>query len=207
MNAPLPAPLALAAPRSVFITSRDGLRLHARVYGPEGAAGLPVLCLPGLARTHMDFHELALALGSDAERPRRVVCVDYRGRGLSDYDSDWRRYDIRVELDDVMQQMAALGLGEAVFVGTSRGGLITMAMGAARPAVIKGAVINDIGPVIEAAGLMRIRGYVGRLPHRTAMPRLRTSSSASSARSSPPSARSNGRPWRAAPGRKQNAAW
>jgi pimeloyl-ACP methyl ester carboxylesterase len=163
MNAPLP-PLAAAAARSAFITSRDGLKLHARIYGPEASARLPVLCLPGLARTHQDFHELALALAHDAQAPRRVVCVDYRGRGLSDYDSDWKRYDIRVELDDVAQQMAGLGLEHAVFVGTSRGGLITMAMGAMRPGAIKGVVINDIGPVIEAAGLIRIRSYVGKLP-------------------------------------------
>ncbi|MGL4728746.1 MAG: alpha/beta fold hydrolase [Bosea sp. (in: a-proteobacteria)] len=164
MNAPLPHPHATTAPRSVFVTSRDGLRLHARIYGPEAASGLPILCLPGLARTHMDFHELALALSSDAQSPRRVITIDYRGRGLSDYDRDWKRYDIRIELDDVLQQMAGLGLEHAVFVGTSRGGLITMAMGAMRPAVIKGVVINDIGPVIEAAGLIRIRGYVGKLP-------------------------------------------
>jgi pimeloyl-ACP methyl ester carboxylesterase len=163
MNAPLSS-RAAAAPRSVFTTSRDGLKLHARIYGPEGATALPVLCLPGLARTHQDFHEIALALATDTQTPRRVVCVDYRGRGLSDYDADWKRYDIRIELDDVLQQMAALGLAHAVFIGTSRGGLITMAMGAMRPAVIKGAIINDIGPVIEAEGLMRIRSYIGKLP-------------------------------------------
>jgi pimeloyl-ACP methyl ester carboxylesterase len=164
MNAPLIAGLDAASPRSAITTSRDGLKLHARIYGPEGSTNLPVLCLPGLARTHKDFHEIALALATDAQAPRRVVCVDYRGRGLSEYDSDWKRYDIRVELDDVLQQMAALGLAHAVFIGTSRGGLITMAMGAMRPSVIKGVVLNDIGPVIEASGLLTIRGYIGKLP-------------------------------------------
>ena len=151
-------------PRSVFTTSRDGLRLHARVFGPEFSPHLPVICLPGLARTHLDFLELATALADAPTRPRRVVALDYRGRGLSDYDSDWTHYDIRIELDDVMQQLAALGIGHGIFVGTSRGGLLTMAMAAARPAMIKGAVLNDIGPVIEAAGLIRIRGYIGKLP-------------------------------------------
>jgi pimeloyl-ACP methyl ester carboxylesterase len=168
MNAPSRSPLSaigsLAMPRSVFITSRDGLKLHARVFGPEHSPALPVVCLPGLARTHLDFIELAEALADDPAQPRRVVALDYRGRGLSDYDSDWKRYDIRVELDDVLQQLTALGIGEAVFVGTSRGGLITMALGAARPAIIRGVVLNDIGPVIEAAGLIRIRGYIGKLP-------------------------------------------
>lgn len=151
---------------SAFVTATDGLRLHARDYMPAdgGFRRLPVVCLPGLSRTASDFHTLALALAGDAKAPRRVLALDYRGRGLSDYDPDWRRYDPRVELGDLMQVLAALGVGEAVFVGTSRGGILTMALSAARPALIRGAVLNDIGPVVEAKGLIRIRGYVGKLP-------------------------------------------
>lgn len=150
--------------RSLFIRSRDGLKLHVREYGHYGRDALPVVCLPGLARTSADFHELALALSTDARRPRRVVALDYRGRGQSDYDPDWTHYDIKIELDDVLQVLAATGIPEAVFVGTSRGGLITMAMAPVRPAAIKGVVLNDIGPVLDAQGLIRIRGYVGKLP-------------------------------------------
>lgn len=149
---------------SAFFAARDGLRLHARLYGPQISDHLPVVCLPGFARTAADFHEVALALSADAKRPRRVLALDYRGRGLSAYDADWKNYDIRVELDDVCQVLAATGVHEAVFVGTSRGGLITMALSAARPTLIRGAVLNDIGPVIDARGLIRIRGYVGKLP-------------------------------------------
>ncbi|WP_156410178.1 alpha/beta hydrolase [Bosea sp. Root381] len=148
----------------LFISARDGLKLHARDYGPLAATALPVVCLPGFARTAADFHELALALAKDEAKPRRVLAVDYRGRGLSEYDRDWKNYDIRIELDDLMQLLVAAGIEGAVFVGTSRGGLLTMAMGAARPGVIKGVVMNDIGPVIDARGLLRIRGYVGKLP-------------------------------------------
>lgn len=149
---------------SLFISARDGLKLHARDYGSLAATTLPVVCLPGFARTAADFHELALALANDEAKPRRVLAVDYRGRGLSEYDRDWKNYDIRVELDDLMQLLVAAGIEQAIFVGTSRGGLLTMAMGAARPGVIKGVVMNDIGPVIDARGLLRIRGYVGKLP-------------------------------------------
>ncbi|MFN3670455.1 MAG: alpha/beta fold hydrolase [Bosea sp. (in: a-proteobacteria)] len=149
---------------SFFISARDGLKLHARDYGPLASAAIPVVCLPGLARTSADFHELALALSQDEARPRRVLALDYRGRGRSQYDSNWRNYDIRVELDDVMQTLTAAGVSEAIFIGTSRGGLLTMALGAARPAMIKGAVLNDVGPVIDARGLLRIKGYVGKLP-------------------------------------------
>lgn len=150
--------------QSHFISARDGLKLHAREYGPAVGAALPALCLPGLARTSADFHTLALALSTDPKRPRRVVSLDYRGRGLSEHDRNWRNYDIKVELDDVLQVMAALGLHEAVFIGTSRGGLITMAMAPVRPTCIRGVVLNDIGPVIDAQGLIRIRGYVGKMP-------------------------------------------
>lgn len=150
--------------RSLFISARDGLRLHVRDYGPLAAPALPMVCLPGFARTAADFHELALALAEDAAAPRRVLALDYRGRGRSDYARDWREYEIRIELDDVMQVLAATGIAQAVFVGTSRGGLLTMALAAARPGAIAGAVLNDVGPVIDARGLLRIRGYVGKLP-------------------------------------------
>lgn len=149
---------------SHFFSARDGLKLHARDYGPLAGGMTPVLCLSGLARTSADFHTLALALAHDAKRPRRILALDYRGRGLSERDPDWRNYDIKVELDDVLTAMAALGMPEAIFVGTSRGGLITMAMAPVRPNAIRGVVLNDIGPVIDAQGLIRIRGYVGKMP-------------------------------------------
>ena len=149
---------------SRFVSARDGLKLHLRDYGPLAATALPVVCLPGLARTSADFHELALALAEDEAAPRRVIALDYRGRGLSEYDRNWKNYDIRVELDDLMQVLVATGIDEAAFVGTSRGGLLTMALAVARPAAIRGVVFNDVGPVIDARGLLRIRGYVGKLP-------------------------------------------
>lgn len=149
---------------SCFVSASDGLKLHFRDYGALTASALPVICLPGLARTAADFHELALALSQDETKPRRVLALDYRGRGLSEYDKNWKNYDIRVELDDLVQVLVAGGIEQAIFVGTSRGGLLTMALAAARPALIRGVVFNDVGPVIDARGLLRIRGYVGKLP-------------------------------------------
>ncbi|HKG76137.1 MAG TPA: alpha/beta hydrolase, partial [Beijerinckiaceae bacterium] len=78
----------------LYVSASDGLKLFARVYGPPAASALPVVCLPGLSRNASDFHGLALALAGDAERPRRALALDYRGRGRSDYDPDWRNYDI-----------------------------------------------------------------------------------------------------------------
>jgi pimeloyl-ACP methyl ester carboxylesterase len=151
-------------PTSIFLSAPDGLRLHARCYGKRGASALPVVCLPGLARTAEDFTTLAAAIAGDAERPRRVIALDYRGRGLSDYDRDPTNYSFHTELADVLAMMTALDVMPAVIVGTSRGGILAMLMGALRPSALAGVVLNDIGPVIEPRGLMRIRGYVGKLP-------------------------------------------
>ena len=149
---------------SVFFSAPDGLKLHARCYGRRSSAALPVVCLPGLARTAADFEALAAALAGDPQRPRRVIALDYRGRGLSDYDRDPANYSVRTELADVVAALEALEAAPAVIVGTSRGGILTMLLAAMRPTAIAGAVLNDIGPAIEPKGLMRIKGYVGRLP-------------------------------------------
>ncbi|MBL0402746.1 alpha/beta hydrolase [Microvirga aerilata] len=150
--------------RDLFVSAADGLRLYARDYDPGRPGALPVVCLPGLARTSEDFHDLAEALSVDPDRSRRVLSLDYRGRGRSEWDRDWRNYDVRIELNDVLQVLTAAGIEKAIFVGTSRGGLITMALSAARPTLLAAAVLNDVGPVLESVGLKRIRGYVGKLP-------------------------------------------
>ena len=148
------------APTSVFISAPDGLKLHARCHGRRSAAALPVLCLPGLARTAADFDALGEALAPN----RRVVALDYRGRGLSDYDRDPANYSFPIELADILAVAAALDCTPAIIVGTSRGGILAMLLAAIRPSAIAGVVLNDIGPVIEPKGLMRIKGYVGKLP-------------------------------------------
>jgi pimeloyl-ACP methyl ester carboxylesterase len=154
----------LPSSTSVFISAPDGLRLHARCYGPSDADRLPVVCLPGLARTEADFEALATALAGDADQPRRVIAIDYRGRGRSGYDRDPANYTLQTELADLLAVLAALETMPAVIVGTSRGGILAMLLAAVRPTALAGAVLNDIGPVIEPQGLMRIKGYVGKLP-------------------------------------------
>ena len=150
------------APRSIFLSAPDGLRLHARLHGLSTAQRLPVACLPGLARTVEDFDTLAGALAE--QHGRRVIALDYRGRGLSDYDPDPANYSYQTELADVLAALTALDALPAIFIGTSRGGILTMLLAALRPTAIAGCVLNDIGPVIDPKGLMRIKGYVGKLP-------------------------------------------
>ncbi len=149
---------------SIFVTAPDGLKLHVVRYGPSVSPALPVVCLPGLTRTAADFEMLAVALATDRVQPRRVLALDYRGRGRSEYDRDPANYNLAVELADVIAVLTALGTGPAVFVGTSRGGLLAMLLASARPTAIAGVVLNDIGPVIDGKGLMRIKSYVGRMP-------------------------------------------
>jgi pimeloyl-ACP methyl ester carboxylesterase len=147
-----------------FHRSADGLRLYARDYRPAdaGPGRLPVVCLPGLTRNARDFHELALLLSRHTALPRRVIALDYRGRGRSDRDDNKANYNPAVECGDVIAACAALGIARAIFIGTSRGGLILHLMAAIKPDLLAGLIFNDIGPVIEPAGLMAIRDYLNR---------------------------------------------
>jgi pimeloyl-ACP methyl ester carboxylesterase len=147
---------------SRFIKAHDGLRLHAVEYGDRGSALLPIVCLPGLSRTAEDFTTLASALAHHP--PRRVLALDLRGRGRSDYDPNPEHYAVPVETDDVMTVMTALDAAPAIVIGTSRGGLVAMTLAATKPELLAGVVLNDIGPVVETEGVLRIKSYVGKLP-------------------------------------------
>jgi pimeloyl-ACP methyl ester carboxylesterase len=150
--------------RNRYFTSRDGLRLHVRCYGHPVSDVQPVVCLPGLTRNARDFHALALALSAAGPGQRQVFSVDYRGRGQSQWDADWRHYTPLVEAADVLDFLTIAGLSRVMLVGTSRGGILSMLIAAMRPRAVSAIVLNDIGPIIESLGMMRIAGYVGRAP-------------------------------------------
>ncbi len=149
----------------IFFTSQDGLRLYARHYPAPGSRRRPVLCLAGLTRNSRDFHTLASYL-SDPHNPqaRDVLAVDYRGRGRSAFDPNWRSYNLQVEMLDALDLLTIVGMHEVAVIGSSRGGLIAMIMACLRPTAIGAVVLNDIGPVMEREGLLRIVAYVGRVP-------------------------------------------
>lgn len=142
-------------------TSADGLNLFYRDYaGVEGAeARLPVICLHGLTRNSRDFEGVAAHIASQG---RRVIVPEMRGRGQSDYSSDSSTYTPLQYVADLEILFEELGLERMISVGTSMGGLLTMLLAAARPGRFQGVLMNDIGPVVDPAGLSRIGGYVGQ---------------------------------------------
>ena len=149
---------------STFVSARDGLKLHARCYGRRSTPALPVVAFPAWPARRPISTRSAKRWRATPRSPRRVIALDYRGRGQSEYDRDPANYNFQVELADVLAVIAALDAARAIFVGTSRGGILTMLLAAVRPTAIAGCVLNDIGPVIEPKGLIRIKGYVGKLP-------------------------------------------
>jgi pimeloyl-ACP methyl ester carboxylesterase len=137
-------------------TTSDGLSL---AYRDEGN-GPPLLCLPGLTRNSADFDPVAERFGAGL----RLIRLDPRGRGASDYDPDPANYNVGVEARDALELMDHLGLARVPVLGTSRGGLQAMVIAAAAPQRLAGVMFNDVGPVLEQGGIDHILGHLGRVP-------------------------------------------
>lgn len=148
----------MAVFEDVFYTSADGrLTLYARDYGGTGS---PVLCMHGLTRNSADFESIAAHLS-----PRyRVIAADMRGRGKSGYDPEPLYYTPAVYSQDMITLLGHLGIGRAALIGTSMGGIMAMIIGVTAPQMVAGMVLNDVGPVIDQAGLDRIASYTGKSP-------------------------------------------
>ncbi|MEM8775161.1 MAG: alpha/beta hydrolase [Pseudomonadota bacterium] len=136
-------------------TTSDGLSLHFE----DDGQGTPVLCLAGLTRNSDDFNYLLPHL-----KGYRVIRMDYRGRGQSDYTDDFMSYNILREGQDAVELLDHLGLAKTALIGTSRGGLIAMALSVTAPERLSGVVLNDIGPEVAPEGIARIFDYVGKIP-------------------------------------------
>jgi len=134
-------------------TSSDGLQIY---YTDEGE-GLPILCLAGLTRTTEDFEYVTPHLSQ-----HRLIKMDYRGRGQSDFDPDWKNYSLPVECRDVTELLDHLGLEKVAILGTSRGGLNAMGLAMGAKDRLLGIALNDVGPVIDPKGIEFIKDYIGR---------------------------------------------
>ncbi|MBO6520787.1 MAG: alpha/beta hydrolase [Rhodospirillales bacterium] len=146
------------------VTSQDGLSLYVRDYpGPADSPHTPLLCLGGLTRNSKDFAGVA----KYHSRTRRVICPETRGRGHSDYDPDWQNYQPATYVNDVRHILCALGIHGVVVIGTSMGGIMGMAMAAAMPTVLKGLVLNDVGPTVRVDSLDKIIDYMKNPPSLT----------------------------------------
>jgi pimeloyl-ACP methyl ester carboxylesterase len=140
-----------------YFTSRDGLKLYYRDYaGPRDRP--PLLMLHGLTRNSRDFERLAARYAGDW----RVIAADFRGRGHSQYDPNSDNYQPPVYAKDVVQLLDELGIEQAVFLGTSLGGLVTMIVAIGQPHRLSGVLLNDIGPELDLSGIDRIKSYVGK---------------------------------------------
>jgi len=143
---------------AVTYPSADGrLELYARDYPGSGPA---LLLMHGLSRNSADFGELAERLCGRF----RVVVPDQRGRGRSQYDPDPANYTPATYCQDMSALIKRLKLERPILIGTSMGGLMAMLMAAMAPAGFRGIVLNDVGPVVDTAGLVRIASYVGKSP-------------------------------------------
>lgn len=141
-----------------YFEAPDGRRL---AYRDSGGTGAPVLCLAGLTRNSRDFDALACHLA-----PRhRVIRLDSRGRGASDHAADpATEYTVPVETGDALALLSRLGLDRVAVIGTSRGGILGMAMAAGQPGLVRALVLNDVGAVIEMRGLLHILARLDRAP-------------------------------------------
>ncbi len=137
---------------------RDGLALYYRDYPGPTPGGVTVLCLHGLTRNSRDFETLAPRLA----RARRVLCADVRGRGRSERDPEPARYVPATYAADVLELLADARESRVALIGTSMGGILALLLAALRPSALAGVVLNDVGPVVDPAGVARIAGYVGK---------------------------------------------
>ena len=140
-----------------YWNSADGVKLHYRDHEGDRDRS-PILCIPGLTRNARDFEPVADRFAGDW----RVISIDLRGRGGSAFDPDPANYKPMVYVADILKLLDQLGIADAVFVGTSLGGICTMALALTDRERIAGALLNDVGPVIDMAGIDRIGTYVGK---------------------------------------------
>lgn len=150
---------------TLAVRTADGPDVFVRTDGRRGSR-VPLVCLPGLTRNSRDFTQVAERYGGD----RFVVRLDFRGRGRSSYDPTGASYTPLHYAADTVAVLDALGIDEAVLLGTSLGGSVAMLVAAQHPTRVAGVILNDVGPRLEPAGFARIQSYAGKLPTNASWP-------------------------------------
>ena len=134
--------------------------LHNMAYKEWGDPKNPavLLCVHGVTRVSDDFDALA-AVMSDRYR---VICPDVVGRGRSSWLANPLGYQLPQYVSDMVTLIARLDVAQIDWFGTSMGGLIGMGVAALKDNPIRKMLLNDIGPTINYAALMRIAEYMGK---------------------------------------------
>ena len=159
--------------KDLAFTTHDGLRLAGRHYPMARKPNRrqkparqpnPLLCLSSLTGNSSEFHALGCFLSTQTEQPRDVYCLDYRGRGASQHDYTSANYNSYVELRDILDFLVAFDLPHFDVIGSSRGSINAMLLASVRPGALGSVILNDLGPVLEPAGVARVVGYLANMP-------------------------------------------
>lgn len=147
----------------ISFKSYDGIRLYARHY-PGDRSLRPLLCLSDVTQNGRSFEPLATALSSETLGSRPVYTLDYRGRGLSDSDPNWKNYTPLIEMLDVVNLMALKRIHKPTILASGWGGVIAMTLATMHSSMLGPVILNDTGPKLETNGLLRVHAFIGRVP-------------------------------------------
>ncbi|MEO8345093.1 MAG: alpha/beta hydrolase [Betaproteobacteria bacterium] len=162
--------LTQTEPRNGHLKSLSPHGFHNIVYYEWGDSANPkvVICVHGVGRNGRDFDVVAEALAPS----HRVLAVDMPGRGNSDWLADPNDYNFPTYLTALTALIARSGVDTVDWIGTSMGGLLGIVAAAQANSPIRRLVINDVGPVVEAAALARIGTYFGKDPTFASFPEI-----------------------------------
>lgn len=149
--------------RDIYFTGYNGVRLYAREY-PGDPAKRPLLCLPTITENSRSFEPLAEKLANHERGSRTVYSLDFRGRGFSENDPNWKNYSPLIEMSDLINFMSLKCLHQPTILASGWSGIITMTLATLHRTMLGPVILNDTGPKLETNGLIRVQAFIGRLP-------------------------------------------
>lgn len=147
----------------IYFTGYDGIRLYARHYHGDRSKR-PLICLGDITQNSRSFEPLANALSSERLGNRPIYTIDYRGRGFSEFDPNWKNYTPLIEMADLVNFMSLKRLHQPILLASGWGGVIAMTLATMHSTMIGPVILNDTGPKLETNGLIRMHAFIGRLP-------------------------------------------